>query len=86
MATVTQWRFRTVLATAEVQGLVLFGVKLERRHAAALVRAITQRLLGTSATSAPEVILTGFYLDGVRRFLRDHRRIHLTNPCPARFG
>src|SRR5262249_11488583 len=71
------------LAAAEPHFLGLFrGVK-HRREAGPLVRAVTERLLAASPASAPEIALSLFDGDVVRRLLRRDRLLHLSSlPSP----
>ena len=52
----------------------LLGVELHRREAAALVRAVAERLLAALAAGAPPVRLPGLDIDFIGALLGDHRQ------------
>jgi hypothetical protein len=69
-----------VLAAAEVQRFIVFRRVRQRGEIATLVGAVAEWLIAALAARTPEVLLSGFYVDGVGSFLGDGRGAHIIFP------
>src|SRR3990167_7299141 len=91
MAAIAERLILAVLAAAEMDNLVFFGLKCDRTQPSALMGTVTERLLAASATSAPEIAFTGFDPDRVgAAFGNDGRGLggigHLLSSCHFKRG
>jgi hypothetical protein len=71
MGAVAQRALLGVLAGAEVDRAVGFGLVRNRREGGTLMGAVTERLILAMSAGAPVVGLAGFDEDGNRGLLRD---------------